>query len=244
MDTEANTLSQKKKKYPAWLMRHKWFRRLVLNKKKKKDEFPDFVSKTDEIRIQNVPEMLKNKEPYIVTEKIDGCSATYALKRHKRFLLPDKFEYYVCSRNMRLVDKDSSIYWKISDIYDVESVLRCLIGNYDFIAIQGECIGSKIQGNKYSVMSPDFFVFNVITPSGRLDSITAANTVGDYGLQHVPILNTSYTLPDTVEEMLKYAHGTTVLAEDVLREGVVVRSLDGKRSFKAVDPEFLLQHNE
>jgi len=47
----------------------------------------------------------------------------------------------------------------------------------------------------------------------------------------------------TVNEVLDYAHGTSKLY-DTLREGVVFRSLDGKQSFKAVDPLFLLKHDE
>lgn len=31
---------------------------------------------------------------------------------------------------------------------------------------------------------------------------------------------------------------------DFLREGVVCRTLDGQRSFKAVDPEFLIKYDE
>ena len=57
MDTEINTLPQRKKKYPRWLMRFKLFRRIFLGKKTKKGGFPDFISKTDETRIQNVPYM-------------------------------------------------------------------------------------------------------------------------------------------------------------------------------------------
>ena len=244
MDIETHTVAKPaKKKYPRWLMRSKLFRRLVLGKKPSKCDFPDFISKTDETRIQNAPHFLKDKEPYIVTEKIDGCSATYALVRHKRFLLPDKFEYMVCSRNLRLPVKDNSIYWRVSDIYDVESTLRCMIGHRDWIAIQGECIGPKIQGNKYHAVLPEFFVFNVLTPHGRMNSVQASNMVGAYGLDHVPILHTGYTLPDTVEEMLAYAHGESTLYA-TLREGVVVRSQDGAKSFKAVDPEFLLKHGE
>ena len=118
-----------------------------------------------------------------------------------------------------------------------------MIGGKDWIAIQGECIGPKIQGNKYKVSEPHFFVFNVITPGGRMDSVNARNFVGTRDLNFVPILNVDFTLPDTVQEMLDYAHGTSEL-HDTLREGVVVRSKDGKKSFKAVDPEFLLKHNE
>lgn len=57
MDIESNTLPKPKKKYPRWLMRFKLFRRIFLGKSKKKGGFPEFLSKTDETRIQNVPHM-------------------------------------------------------------------------------------------------------------------------------------------------------------------------------------------
>ena len=47
----------------------------------------------------------------------------------------------------------------------------------------------------------------------------------------------------SVEEVLDYATGKSQLY-DTLREGIVFRSLDGKQSFKAVSPEFLIKHNE
>lgn len=243
MDTEENVLNKKKKRYPSWLMRFKQFRRLILGKPKKKGGFPDFLTKTDETRIQNVPHMQEDKEPYVVTEKIDGCSATFALVRHKRWIFKDKFEYIVCSRNLRLPLNDGSIYYQVSEKYGIENKLRGMIGNKDWIAIQGECIGPKIQGNKYRVNEPHFFVFNVITPHGRMGSIDARNYVGTRNLNFVPIVTDNYILPDTVQEMLEHAHGTSEQCP-TLREGVVVRSKDGKKSFKAVDPLFLLRHNE
>lgn len=243
MDIEMHTVPQQKGKYPKWLMRFKLFRWLFLRKKHKKGGFPDFISKTDEVRIQNAPSMLLDKGPYVVTEKIDGCSGTYALVRHKRFLRKDKYEFIVCSRNLRLPVKDGSIYWQVAEKYCIESKLRNMIGSKDWIAIQGECIGPKIQGNKYRVNEPHFFVFNVITPGGRMGSIDARNFCGTRDLNFVPIVQTIYTLPDTVQDMLDFAHGTSQLF-DTLREGVVVRSRDGKKSFKAVDPQFLLKHGE
>lgn len=47
----------------------------------------------------------------------------------------------------------------------------------------------------------------------------------------------------TVPEVLEYATGKSQLY-DTLREGIVFRSEDGKQSFKAVSPEFLLKNNE
>ena len=47
----------------------------------------------------------------------------------------------------------------------------------------------------------------------------------------------------TVVEALDYANWKSKL-QDTLREGIVFKSLDGKQSFKAVSPEFLVNYNE
>jgi hypothetical protein len=65
-----------------------------------------------------------------------------------------------------------------------------------------------------------------------------------YGLTPVPVVNFDYILPDTVEGMLQYATAKSLINVDVLREGVVIRSKDGKKSFKAVSPEYLIKHNK
>ena len=83
MDKEQTSTPQTpKKKYPEFLMRIKWFRKLVLPKKEAKG-FPSFISKTDETRIQNIPHIVKDKRSWVATEKIDGQSGTFALLRHK-----------------------------------------------------------------------------------------------------------------------------------------------------------------
>lgn len=225
------------------LMRFAWYRRLVGAKGKSKGGFPDFISKTDETRIQNCPWILEDKEhPWIATEKIDGTSGTFALVRHKRFLLPDKFEYIVCSRNLRL-QRDNSIYWQVSDFYLIEECLKNLIGNRDWVAIQGECIGPKIQKNKYKRDNPELYVFNLIYPEGRRGSLFAKGLLESRGFNFVPIVSEKFMLPDTVDEMLAAAHGNFALGHTI-REGLVVRSEDGSKSFKAVDPEFLLKYGE
>ena len=240
----ANEFANAVRKYPNFLMRQKWFRNLVLPKKQNKG-FPSFISKTDETRIQNAPFYLQNKESFVATEKIDGQSGSFCLVRHKsRFpFVKDKFEYIVCSRNLRLWKKDSSSYWSVSDRYNVENVLKNLIGSKPWVAIQGECVASNVQGNKYKVEKPDLFVFNLIYPEGRVDSETAEVIVNKEGLKFVPILDANYIMPDSVKELLEFAHGTSNLYP-TLREGVVFRSKDGKQSFKAVDPLFLLKHDE
>lgn len=70
------------KKYPKFLMRWAWFRKLVLPKKQSKG-FPSFISKTDETRIQNAPFYLEMDCNYVATEKVDGQSGSFTLQRVK-----------------------------------------------------------------------------------------------------------------------------------------------------------------
>lgn len=230
--------------YPKILMRMKWFRNLVSSKKQTKG-FPDFISKTDETRIQNAPFYLQNKNEWVVTEKVDGQSGTFFVKLKKRKQLWAKtlYDFGVCSRNMRIWEEDNSSYWSVCNKYNIKEILMKNIGDYDFFAIQGECISPNVQGNKYKVASPDLYVFNVITPNGRLGSEAAREWCNKHGLKFVPVIDTHYILPNSVSEVLDYAHGKSELY-DTLREGLVFRSKDGKQSFKAVDPLFLLRHDE
>ena len=236
----------KPSKYPKWLMRWGWFRKLVSRSNKKASRaFPDFISKTDETRLQNMPWILKNKSPMVCTEKIDGQSGTFALVCHKG-LFGRKYEYIVCSRNRRLYERDDSSYWAVSAKYHIELSLTALMGRCgdpSWVAIQGECISPKVQGNKYKVTEPDFYVFNVITPQGRLGTLEAYKLAKAVGLKFVPIVNANYVLPDTVNEVLDYATGQSAIG-DTLREGLVIRSQDGTTSFKAVSPQFLITYNE
>ena len=242
MDTGDKELPQrKKKKYPAFLMRFAWFRKLVLPKPRK-GGFPSFISKTDEERIQNMPWILKDKKEWVATEKIDGQSGTFALVRHKG-LFRNKFEYIVCSRNLRLTHPDGSSYWQVSERYHIENALKNMIGNREWVAIQGECVGPKIQQNKYRKTECDLYVFNLLYPTGRVDSIRAKSICENHGFNFVPIVEEHVILPDTVDEVLAYADGESRIY-DTLREGIVFRSFDGKQSFKAVSNKFLLKWSE
>ena len=85
--------------------------------KREPDVFPDFVAKTDETRIQNIPHVLANKDvKWVGREKIDGQSGTFFLRRIKNpiFFLPDRFDFGVCSRNLRLTKPDSSAHWQVA----------------------------------------------------------------------------------------------------------------------------------
>ena len=53
-------------------------------------------------------------------------------------------------------------------------------------------------------------------------------------LDFVPFIDVKFLLPNTVEDMLKFAEGKSKLNNNIEREGVVIRSMDTSISFKAI----------
>lgn len=227
-----------------FLFRYKIFRDLFLSKKENKG-FPNFISKTDEVRCQNIPHILKNKDiKYIVREKIDGSSITVFLKKNKkRWYQKQTFDFGVCSRNLRIWKEDDGNYWAIVKKYNLQNVLKGLIGNNDFVAIQGEVIAHDIQNNKYKVKDVDLFVFNFIYPNGRIECLEGERILKRYGLKWCPLIKINYILPDTINELLNYSTDKSALS-DTLREGIVLRNYEKNISFKVVSPEFLIIYDE
>ena len=248
-DTEEDTLKIEKAKtfknpILKYLMRYEFIRKLLLPKKKNKGGFPEFISKSDEIRCQNISHILKEKDiKYVVREKLDGTSVTFYLKKIPKtfFWQKTKYDFGVCSRNLRLYTENNSVYWQVAKKYNIEKILERIIGNEDFVAIQGEILAPSVQKNKYNVNEPKLYCFNLIYPSGKIDCLTAERLVWKYGLEWCPLVEESYTMPDTIEELLEHSTGTSKLY-DTLREGLVYRNYKNDFSFKAVSPDFLIKH--
>ena len=62
------------------------------------------------------------------------------------------------------------------------------------------------------------------------------------GLETVPVLDTNFKLPDTIDELLKFADSKSELNPNYDREGIVIRTLDRKISFKVISNKFLLKY--
>ena len=241
-----------KNKLVKRLMRYEWFRKLTIflfvKKTDKPEGFPTkfkFISKTDETRIENMPNMLKYKRPLVCTEKLDGCSATYIMERTSR----NKFEFYVCSRNMRIKEGSStapSIYWDMAKKYEIRLALADMLikePKLKYACVQGECVGN-VQGNPLKLKENDFYAYNLIfSDIGRIDSVKGKNILEKYNIKWVPILSTDFVCPDTMEEMKELATDKSVVNPAVMREGCVYRSEeDNAISFKNVSREYLLKH--
>lgn len=240
-----------KKKWARWMMRRSWGRKVMFfffgKKKDNPRGFPTFVSKTDEERVENQPWRIGDGKTYLATEKLDGTSCTYALERKGR----NKFEFYVCSRNVRQQDEkqecyhDHNIYWDLAFKYNIEQHLKDFLNQFPqlkWVCIQGEGVGS-VQGNPLKLTEDDLYVFNFKeSQTGRWSSMAGAGQVREWGMKWVPILG-EVQMPDTMEELKVLATGKSRVNPEVMREGIVYRSLDGSDSFKNVSREYLLKHN-
>ena len=206
---------------------------------KVKGLFPSFLVKTDEERVQNIAVeysalCFQSKHQFYVTEKLDGSSATFYINNG---------EFGVCSRNLELLETEDNSFWKVARELKLEENLRALEKN---ICLQGELIGEGIQGNPYGIKGQTVRFFSVyqIDSRTRLGIKDLEDICFMIGLQTVPILESNFLLPNTIEEMLQYAEGNSALNPKTEREGVVVRSLDGTISFKAISNKFLLKHEQ
>jgi RNA ligase (TIGR02306 family) len=211
-------------------------------------DFPFFIPKTDETRIQAYPQLLdimRGKE-VTVSEKLDGTSASFYLKDS---------HFGVCSRNKELKPNENNLYWKIAKQYNIEDKLNWVnqeSAGMEF-AIQGEIIGQGVQSNKYKLEENRLYVFNVYNISLRkyLEYEEMQKFCESLQLTCVPPLG-QIVLNHTVEELVELSKGYTLLnPEQIWREGIVVRGINeetvenfGRFSFKIINPDFLLRYSE
>ena len=250
-----------KKNWTRWMMKHEWGKKVMFlffgKARDKKGGWPAWVVKTDEERVQNMPWVFTDPDwhdtDWIATEKIDGTSTTFTLKRGKF----GKTEFYVCSRNVcfdtpEKKEKcfyDTNVYLELAYKYSIESKMKHMLKAHpecDFITIQGETYGDGIQKRTYSVPAGmhAFMAFNLIYgyrdgTTRRLNPCEMANVLLlGYGIPCVPIISEIYKMPADCDTLLLQATGESALDKG-MREGIVFRDRKGERSFKAVSNEFL-----
>lgn len=199
------------------------------------------IPKTDETRVQQDDEHgflgALSGRPYYITLKLDGTSCSYIVN-------PEDGEYHVCGRNYSYRRNPDHSFWKVSERYGLEQKLMDVRG----IALQGEIVGPGIQKNPLGLKDVDFYVFNVVDVSSgkRLPLDESVPFVEGLGLNFVPVLERGESFAYSARDLLEKARGKyrdhfPGAREDQDREGLVVRSLCGSISFKAINNDFLLK---
>ncbi len=215
---------------------------------KVKGGFPGFLPRTDEIRVQILEAALQRHrgKTFYLTEKLDGTSFTAFLRQG---------EFGLCSRKLWIDETDqTSILVRVAVALKLEEKMReasTRLGHD--VAIQAEVIGPGIQKNKYGLPAVTLRIFNVLNleTQSLVDHPTKLAVLDQIGLEAVPQLGTM-VLDHTVDQLVKLAEGTSVLNGQVQREGIVLRpiveeydeDIQGRLSFKAINPKFLLKYDE
>lgn len=192
---------------------------------------PSWIPKTDEERIQNIPEVLTFNEGWQATEKIDGSSCTF-------YWDPDEEYFGVCSRNYDLKENPGNTLWNLAE---TSGMRASLTGQSRKIAVQGEAFGEGIQGNPLKVKGQHFRAFNVVLdPVQRLPIEAWHDDVLDIA---VPVYK-DLPFPQSVEDALARVENIkSLISPDRAAEGVVWRSQSGKYSFKVISNKYLLKHD-
>ena len=249
------------KKYGKLIKKNKFLRWLFLaafgRKKVNDTAFPtkfQYIHKTDQERCENMPSVLNDKTPFIVTQKCDGSSGTYILERKSL----GRFEFYVCSRNVRQLTPnqksfyDDNYYWECAIKYDIENKMKDFLQKnpeLDYICWQGEVCSPAIQKNPHGLTETHLFCFHMIdSKKGKYDMREAVKIWKEYGMETVPIVDENYILPDDFEEFKETADGVYDASvcegkTNQKREGFVYyKTTDPNFSFKNVSREYLLKH--
>jgi len=204
-----------------------------------KSSFPSFIPKTDQERVQNLKNELAifqvNNLLFEITEKLDGSSCTIYYYNG---------EIGVCSRNLELQDDGNNVFWHVAKkqkLIDVLSNLKCNI------ALQGEVIGPKIQGNLYGATEPMFFLYDIFDIDNRkyLPMEERWNFSTEHNINHVPVLGKNEPIVGNMDDIISSAAGYSILNIKAQREGVVYKSVCDPSNihFKAISNTFLLKQN-
>lgn len=224
--------------------------------------FPSNIPKTNEERLQNNIKMIKNimGRNIVITRKEDGCSCTFSYFNGI---------FNVCGRNYILENGDPSTthYFLVEKMYDIKSNMIKLNRN---IALQGEIIGPKINGNRMKLRLLDFKIFNIYDIDNRkyLNQHEIDEICKQFGLRlpQVPILYSGNVndlefdyngdkilfgdLSNDIDNNLKFIKDLFLnmscnvnYTGGLPAEGIVVKTNDdGPRiSFKVISNKYLLQ---
>ncbi len=208
-------------------------------------DFPNGISKTDELRVQSYPELIdefKRVPLHYISTKMDGTSVTMYWRDGK---------FGVCGRNYEYADDEKSAMWTYAHEHRIAEKLK--ENNVPNVAIQGEFCGAGIQKNPLRLNRPEWYVFTVVDleTRKRYSLEMMQSLCAELELKTVPIEEVKEGFDyDTVEELLERAKGK--YDSGVNKEGIVIRptemvyspTLEGPLSMKVLNNDYLLKNQD
>ncbi len=199
--------------------------------------FPSHIAKTDEENVQRNPALFRKlweaKVPVTITEKIDGCSATF-------------WAGGLASRNFELItgahNKSLAHYFEIDFRYNLREKMKA----YPDLAVQGEIFGPNVNHNRLRTKQIDFAMFNVWnSKQGRyLPWADVQKIAAELGVPTVPVLFQDKTLEEcgfqSWQDLMNFVN-PRLYANGHPSEGVVCKGFVDQEfiSFKVVSREYL-----
>jgi RNA ligase (TIGR02306 family) len=206
-------------------------------------QFPAFIPKTDELRVQSVPDVLGelHGNPYVVTLKYDGTSATFCID-------PRDGTFHACGRNFSIREGDN-LYWRMAHKYGLPESLK----RFPHLAIQGEIVGPGIQKNRLGLKELTLYAFSIFDfrACRFLDHAAANQVLSELQIPAVAVVEIGESFCHTQESLVSLAEGYYPGTKNE-REGIVIRPqketrsevLAGRLSFKAISNRYLLKDGE
>lgn len=195
--------------------------------------FPDFIPKTDQERVQNLDRTLEKYfgQSFEVTVKRDGSSLTAFVNGE---------ESGVCSRNVNLKETEDSAFWAAANSL---SLIPKILSTGRNLALQGELMSQKIQGNYEKVQGIEWNCFDIydIDTQAYLLPKERRELCKQLRIPHIKVVEEDFVLCHNVDQLLEMAEGPGVNA-GVKREGLVFKQNNGQFSFKAISNSYLLKH--
>jgi RNA ligase (TIGR02306 family) len=210
-----------------------------------KGNFPSFIPKTDQERVQNIYRSLVRdnlETEFEASLKLDGSSMTVYLNGEN---------FGVCSRNLDLLEDETNTFWKVVHTTGLKDVMIAYGKN---IALQGELMGPGVQGNREQLKDHKFFMFDVFfidegrhaLPQERYKVLKDLRALSKDGhlINHVPVLGKEYNFP--LQRELDDLISTSEIKSltHAIGEGIVYKSMTNGTSFKVINNQFLLKEKD
>ena len=195
--------------------------------------FPDFIPKTDQERVQNLDRTLEKYfgQSFEVTVKRDGSSLTAFVNGE---------ESGVCSRNMNLKETEDSAFWAAANSL---SLIPKILSTGRNLALQGELMSQKIQGNYEKVQGIEWNCFDIydIDTQAYLLPKERRELCKQLRIPHIKVVEEDFVLCHNVDQLLEMAEGPGV-NPGVKQEGIVLKNNGVVFSFKVISNSYLLKH--
>ena len=207
---------------------------------------PAFHAYTDIENICNFPDILKENEEVVVTEKIHGTNCRVGFVLHPDETGYAKWQYMAGSHDVRRKQFDirgvRSRYW--FPLQPSPCPLRMLLNDIqskeepkNSIIVFGEIFGEGVQDMHYGQSGIAFRVFDISVDSKYLDYDKMMEYLETHKLS-VPSVPLLYRGPFSIEKMEELVDGPTIVCDQKSikenfkgREGIVIRPLKERHDF-------------